>query len=245
MAAQPFWYENIQADYVQVGTKTVEAIYRGSTLLWGVEPIVLGGQADIAADTFAQAELTFSFDVSLVAIGTVESNTTAGGTINYGWSISPTGRAEISAAIAINGEKTHDFLKNIETSRPDSIAALIEAAGWIYVSVAPVVGLSASAVIEGDTQASGEIGYWVTDFSCDGTAQIDADLLTDGDLHLSYGYNGVYYGARQIEEMYTGPVQIEWVFLGTRLVYGPWLASAIATELAEVITTESDVRLIA
>jgi hypothetical protein len=245
MATQPFWYEGIQADYVQVGAKDVEAIYRGSVLLWEIERTELSGQADIAADLSAQAEIDFSFEIPQIAIGEIETDTAATGDVGYGLSVSQVSHSAISAAITASGTKTQTLPKSIQATQSASIAALLAAEGWLYIGVAQVVELSASATIEADVLAAGDIELWIADFSFyeTATAPIDSELAASGTLQISTEYNGVYFGPQQIGNVFQGTTPIEWIFLGNRVVFGP-LFSSLATETGTVLVTESNSRLV-
>jgi hypothetical protein len=245
MATQPFWYEDIQADYVQVGTKAVEAIYRGSTLLWEIERTELSGQADIAADLSAQAEIDFSFEIPQVAIGEIAADTTAAGGVRYALAVSQVSHSAIAAAITASSAKTQTVPKNIQATQSASIAALLAAEGWVYIGVAQVVELSASATIEAGVLAAGDIELGIADFSFyeTATAQIDSELAAAGALQINTEYNGIYVGTQQIGNVFQGTTPIEWVFLGNRVVFGP-LFSSLATETGAVLVTESNSRLV-
>ena len=245
MATQPFWYEDIQADYVQVGNKAVEAIYRGSTLLWEIERVELSGQADIAAELSAQAEVDFSFEIPQVAIGDIAADTTATGGVGYGIAVSQVSHSAIAASTTASGEKTQTVPITVQATQAASIAALLAAEGWLYIGVAQVVELAASAAIEANTLAAGEFELGITDFyfSETATAQIDLEIVADGALQINTEYNGVFVGTQQIGNVFQGSTPIEWVFLGNRVVFGP-IYSGIATEAGAALVTESNSRLV-
>jgi hypothetical protein len=243
MATQPFWYEDIQADYVQVGNKAVEAIYRGSTLLWELESTELSGQADIAVGLNAQAEIDFSIEIPQVSIGGITADTSATGAVRYGIAISQVSHSAIAAAVTASGTKTASIV--VQAAQTASVAALLAAEGWLYIDVPLVTELSATATIEADVLAAGDFGLGFEDFyfAETATAQIGLEIVAEGALQINEAYNGVYVGLQQVGNVFQGTTQIEWVFLGNRVVYAT-LFNALATETGDMLVTESNSRLV-